>query len=142
MKPKTFVFYVKEAPLSKKQICSPQDIYERMKNLIRSDQESIWVVAFNSQNREIYHDCLFIGGINQCLMDSIILFKRLLVVGASAFIIVHNHPGGNCRPPSKHDISLTNKIKKASEILDLEFFDHIIISDDGYCSLKEVGLLS
>lgn len=140
MKPKTFVFYVKEAPLSKKKIRSSQDIYERMRDLIQADQESFWVIGFNYQNQEIYNECLFIGGISQCMVDTQILFKRLLVVGASSFIIVHNHPGGECYP-SKWDISLTNKIKAGSETLSLQLFDHIIISDDGYYSFTEHYLL-
>jgi DNA repair protein RadC len=141
MKPKTFVFYVKEAPLSKKQICSPQDMYERMKDLVKADQETFWVIGFNHLNKEIYNDCLFIGGIDKCMMDNNILFKRLITVGASSFIIVHNHPGGECYP-SEEDISLTNGIKAGSEILNLNFFDHIIISDNGYYSFKYYDLLS
>jgi len=141
MKPKTFVFYMKEAPLSKNKICSPQDMYERMKDLVKADQESFWVIGFNHRNKEIYNDCLFIGGIDKCITEPIILFKRLLMVGASSFIIVHNHPGGECNP-SKEDISLTNRIKAGSDILNLDLFDHIVISDDGYYSFKEHYLLN
>ncbi len=142
MKPKTFVFYVKEAPIDKRQINCPQVIYERMKELAKADQESFWSIGFNGRNKEIYHECLFIGGIDQCLVDYRILFKRLLVVGASTFIIVHNHPGGDCAPPSKEDINLTYQIERGSKILGLGFLDHIIISDDGYYSFKEHSLLS
>jgi len=142
MKRQTFIFYVKEPPLSKKKICSSQEIYKRMRNLAKADQESFWVIGFNGQNREIYHECLFIGGINICTVDLKILFKRLLNVGACAFIIVHNHPGGSCGPASNEDISITGEIKKISEIITLKLLDHIIISDDGYFSFKDYGLLS
>lgn len=141
MKPKTFVFYVKEAPLSKKDICSSQDMYERMKDLVKADQESFWVIGFNHRNREIYNECLFIGGINQCFVDPKILFKRLLVVGASSFIIIHNHPSGKNKP-SGNDIDLTKEIKAGSKILRLILFDHIIISDDGYYSFADHGLIN
>jgi len=141
MKPKTFVFYVKEAPLSKKMICSPQDMYKRMKKLVKADQESFWVIGFNKRNQEIYNDCLFIGGVDHCNTDPIILFKRLLVVGACSFIVIHNHPSGAYNP-SKADMDFTNQIKEGSSILSLSFLDHIIISDDGYYSFKEHYLLS
>jgi len=141
MKPKTFVFYVKEDPLSREYKNTPWDIYIRMKDLTKADQESFWVMGFNSQCQEIYNECLFIGGIDQCFVDSRILFKRLLVIGASRFIIIHNHPGGDHKP-SKEDIKLTSKIQEASKILDLELLDHIIISDYWYCSFKQDDLLN
>jgi len=141
MKSNTFVFYVKEAPLSITEFCDPWGIYYRMKDLTRADQESFWVIGFNNQNQEIYNECLFIGGINKCNVDNKILFKRLLMAGASKFIIVHNHPGGDCKP-SKDDKKLTDKIKEGSELLDLELLDHIIIANDEYCSFKDDHLIN
>ena len=141
MKPKTFIFYVKEAPLSKKSICSAQDMYKRMKGLIKADQESFWVIGFNRRNKEIYSECLFIGGVDQCMIDPVILFKRLITVGASKFIVVHNHPGGNC-DPSKRDMDLTYQVREGSKILTLDMLDHIIISDDGYYSFADHHLLN
>ena len=141
MKSNAFVFYVREIPLSTRGICSSWDIYFRMMDLAKADQESFWVIGYNNQNQEIYNECLFIGGISQCNVDNKILFKRLLMAGASKFIIVHNHPGGKCKP-SKYDKRLTNKIKEGSEILELELLDHIIIAKHEYCSLKEDNLLN
>jgi len=70
MKSKTFVFYVREVPLATKKICSSADIYLRMMDLAKADQESFWVIGYNNQNQEIYNECLFIGGINQCNTDT------------------------------------------------------------------------
>jgi DNA repair protein RadC len=135
MKTKTFTFYVKERAISKKIIESPREVYKRMKNLTKADQESFWVIAFNHSNKEIYHECLFIGGIAQVVVDPIIIFKRLFTIGASSFIVVHNHPGGNCIP-SDNDKSTTDKIKDISKIVGIKLLDHIIISDDGYYSFS------
>lgn len=140
MKTKTFTFYVKEMPLSKSPIASSDEVFEQVKSLVQMDQESFWVLGLNSRNRIIYQDCIFIGGIDQCPVDFRILFKRLLTVGAHKFILVHNHPGGNCEP-SKQDKQLTQKLKEASTILQLELLDHIIISDDGYYSFRDMFLL-
>jgi len=138
---KTFTFYVKERPSSaKSQLTSAKKIFERMKPLVEADQESFWVIGLNSANREIYQDCLFVGGMQQCVVDLRILFKRLLAVGACAFVVVHNHPGGICKA-SVEDINLTTRIKKAADILDLNFLDHVIISDDGHWSLKYRDLM-
>ena len=141
MKTKIFTFYIKEKPLSKIEITSADKIFKRMRPIIRADQESFWVVGVNMGLKEIYHDCLFIGGMDKCIIDSRILFKRLLTVGASGFFLIHNHPSGAILP-SMEDIQLTNKIKKMADILDLTFLDHLIISDGGYSSLKDEGLLS
>lgn len=141
MKSKTFVFYVREASIFAESINDPWEIYYRMVDLAKADQESFWSIGFNSQNQEIYNECLFIGGTSGCSVDNKILFKRLLIAGASKFIIVHNHPGGKCKP-SKEDIKLTNKIKAGSELLDLELLDHIIISHDLYYSFKKENLLN
>jgi len=140
MKPKTYIFYVKEPPAVKKAVDSPGVVFERMKDLAKADQESFWVLGFNGGNREIYSDCLFIGGAKQCNVDTGILFKRLLNVGALSFITVHNHPGGNSKP-SIEDISLTGSIKKIANVVKIELLDHIIIGDSKYFSFREGGLL-
>jgi len=112
-----------------------------MMDLAKADQESFWAIGYNSQNQEVCNECLFIGGVDQCSVDKRILFKRLLMAGASKYMIIHNHPGGDCKP-SKGDIKLTNKIKEGSEILDLELLDHVIIAEHKYCSFKEDNLLN
>ena len=138
---KRFTFYVKEPPLLKDGISSSVFAVETLRPIVQMGQESFWVFGLNNRNRVIYQDCLFIGGINGCTVDIRILFRRLLSVGATAFIIVHNHPGGDSLP-SQEDKRLTEKVKKAATILDLNFLDHIIISDDGYTSFKDLFLLT
>lgn len=135
MKEKTFTYCVKEKPLSKNKIRFGIDIYMRFKPLVQADQESFWVIGLNSRNMEIYQDCLFIGGIAQCAIDPKIIFKRLIAVGASAFIVLHNHPGGECSP-SEDDMLITNQIERGANFLGLNFLDHLIMADDGCYSIK------
>jgi len=53
----------------------------------------------------------------------------------------HNHPSGNLKP-SQSDIRLTNKIKKASELLDIKLLDHLIITpNQEYYSFADEGIL-
>lgn len=66
--------------------------------------------------------------------------KRALELGASALIMVHNHPSGD-PPPSRADIEMTRHVRKAGEKLGRTLHDHIIVSDGGHRSFKEVGLL-
>jgi DNA repair protein RadC len=135
--PKTFVFYVKEPPLSDKPLETNAEIYWRLRELARADQESFWVLAFNSANEEIYHECLFLGGFDSCNVDIKVLFRRLLTVGAHSFVVAHNHPNGKHCPPSKGDIEVTEKIKEVSEIIGIQFLDHIIIGEHGCGSFAQ-----
>jgi DNA repair protein RadC len=65
--------------------------------------------------------------------------KRALELGASAIILVHNHPSGD-PTPSKADIAITREIAEAAAKLGIEVHDHIIIGRKGHNSLKSLGL--
>ena len=80
------------------------------------------------------------GGVSGTVADSKIIFKLAIENLASAIILCHNHPSGNLKP-SDTDIKTTDKLKKAGLIMDIPILDHIIIADNGYCSLADEGLL-
>lgn len=64
------------------------------------------------------------------------VFKPAILHNAAAIICFHNHPSGDPEP-SKEDIKITNCLVKAGKIIGIKILDHIIVSDDGYVSLKE-----
>jgi DNA repair protein RadC len=66
--------------------------------------------------------------------------KRALELGASALIMVHNHPSGD-PTPSRADIEMTRHVHEAGEKLGLTLHDHIVVSHGGHRSSKEMGLL-
>lgn len=66
--------------------------------------------------------------------------KRALELGASAIIMVHNHPSGDPEP-SQGDISMTHEVRDISARLDIALHDHIIVSASGHRSFKSMGLL-
>jgi DNA repair protein RadC len=65
--------------------------------------------------------------------------KRALELGASAIILVHNHPSGD-PTPSKADIAMTREVVEAALKLGIAVHDHIIIGGSGHASLKSLGL--
>ncbi len=67
-------------------------------------------------------------------------FKEAIRESAAAVIFIHNHPSGD-PSPSRDDITVTERLKKAGEIVGISMLDHIIIGDGSYVSLKEKGLL-
>ncbi len=68
------------------------------------------------------------------------VIKRALELGASALILVHNHPSGDATP-SKADIEMTHEVQEAAAKLGISVHDHIVISKSGHNSFKSLGLL-
>ena len=66
--------------------------------------------------------------------------KRALELGASAIILVHNHPSGD-PTPSRSDIDMTKEIVEAARLLGVSVHDHLIIGKTGHASLKQLGLM-
>ena len=66
--------------------------------------------------------------------------KRALELGASAIIMVHNHPSGD-PTPSKADIAMTREVKDAAEKLGIQIHDHLVIGRSGHSSFKSLGLI-
>ena len=68
------------------------------------------------------------------------VMKRALDLGASAIIMVHNHPSGD-PTPSKGDVEMTKEVREAGEKLGIALHDHLIIGRRGHASFKSLGLL-
>jgi len=73
------------------------------------------------------------------IFDFLPLVDRF-TVGASAIIIAHNHPSGQLTP-SAPDKKITEVIKNAGKILDIDLFDHMILGEDSFYSFAENGML-
>jgi len=103
--------------------------------------ESFKVILLNNSNKVKGIFEMSSGGITGTLVDLRILFAVALKTLATSIIISHNHPSGNLKP-SQSDIRLTNKIKKASELLDIKLLDHLIITpNQEYYSFADDGIL-
>lgn len=81
------------------------------------------------------------GGVSGTLVDAKLVFASALKTRSCAIILGHNHPSGNVKP-SQADISLTNKLVKGADYLDLKILDHIILSDVNYTSFADDNLVS
>lgn len=102
--------------------------------------EEFWAVFLNQNNKMIQMKRLTQGGINQSVVDIRILFKNALDCYATSLIVAHNHPSGNLKP-SQEDLSVTKQIKEAGKLLNIQLFDHIIITQKAYYSFADEGLL-
>jgi len=108
------------------------------KRLQHESRESFIVVYLNKANRVLATEVVSTGGVTGTIADPKIIFKRALELQASHLILSHNHPSGNLRP-SEADRKLTDKIKQAARLIDMEVIDHITVSDQGYYSFADSG---
>lgn len=111
-----------------------------MERLRHEEKEKVILLCLNNKLKLISEVLLSIGTINSASVSPRDIFIHALKCGASNLIIVHNHPGGD-PSPSSADISITNRITRSGQMLDVILRDHIIIGDQSYCSLKDRGLL-
>ena len=122
-------------------ITRPVEVYEAVRSWYKGlDRESLGVLALDSQNQPVAFQIVSLGGLNTTRTHPREIFKLLVLVNACGFVITHNHPSG-ILDPSPEDIEFTSAIKRAAELLGFELFDHIIVGDDGFTSLKERGLI-
>lgn len=127
--------------LEKKKISSSTSVFELMQPKIGElPHEEFWILYLNNSNKVIQELPLSKGGITGTLVDVRLAYKQALNLGATATILVHNHPSGNLNP-SAADKQLTQKFKTAGESLDIKVLDHLIITENSYFSFADEGLL-
>ena len=88
----------------------------------------------------IHDDHVGDGSIDEAAIHPREVIRRALDLGATALILVHNHPSGSPQP-SRADIQITNKIAEAGRLLGIVVHDHVIIGRGRYTSFAEAGLL-
>ena len=127
--------------LSRKHITSSKSIFELMHPLVGDlPHEEFWVIYLNNSNKVLDKLQLSKGGMTGTLVDTRIALKRALEVGAISLALVHNHPSGTLQP-SEADKQVTQKLTTASKSLDLRVIDHLIITEKGYFSFADEGVL-
>lgn len=127
--------------LERQQISSSKDAFEILQpHLSDLQTEEFWAIFLNHQNKILYKTCLFRGGIASSVADVRVIFKTALEHFSTQIIVAHNHPAGSLKP-SKEDISITQKIKEAGKLLDIELLDHLILTQNNFFSFKDEGLL-
>ena len=102
--------------------------------------EEFHILLLDRKNVLIKHERQQRGTIDHTPVYPREVVKRALDLGASAMILVHNHPSGD-PTPSKADIAVTQDIKKAAAPLGVVLHDHIIIGANGHTSLRDLGLI-
>lgn len=127
--------------LEKTVIKTSADIAQYMRTRIKDFGYEVFAVLFLNKANKINHfEIISRGGLTGTVADPRIILRIALEQGATSLVLCHNHPSGNLRP-SKADEELTEKIKIAARYLDILVMDHLIVSEEGYFSFADGGLL-
>jgi DNA repair protein RadC len=102
--------------------------------------EEFWILLLNRSNKIIRTELVGRGGVSGTVADVRLILKSAVEHLASSIVLSHNHPSGNLQP-SKEDINLTQKVKQAAALFDIQVIDHIIVGDANYYSFADEGLL-
>ena len=105
------------------------------------EHEEFWLLMLNRANRVLGRYKVSQGGLSGTVIDTRIILKKALDNLASSIIVCHNHPSGN-KQPSDADLKITEKLKKAAEMLEIKLLDHVIIADKSYFSFADEGLIN
>lgn len=122
-------------------VSTSTDIAHLLQSKLKDKRREVFAVVFlNRANKVNHFEIISEGGITGTVADPRIILKRALEEDAVSIVLCHNHPSGSLKP-SRADEELTQKIKEASRYFDIKVLDHIIVSDEGYFSFADEGLL-
>jgi DNA repair protein RadC len=102
--------------------------------------EQFRVLFLNARNMLIRDEVMSVGSVLEAPVFPREVFRRALEVGATGVVLVHNHPSGNL-DPSEADLNVTRRIASCGHALDIALHDHLIVTRNGFTSLKSRGLI-
>ena len=122
-------------------IRSSNDVYTIFNPMLADlSHEEFWLLYLNRSNKILSRHKLSQGGISGTITDVRLIIKKALELLASSIIICHNHPSGNLEP-SEADNRITQKIKESAGYFDISLLDHVIVTDNGYYSYADNGIV-
>ena len=121
-------------------ISSADAAHQAFKQIFESEtinhREFMYALYLSRSNNILGYAQISAGGVNGTVCDPKIVFQYALKLNASGIILAHNHPSDQLKP-SQADIALTEKVRDAGKLLDIQLIDHLIVSEVGYWSWVE-----
>ncbi|MBN8851112.1 MAG: hypothetical protein BGO55_28570 [Sphingobacteriales bacterium 50-39] len=129
------------AMLKKPRLKEGREAAAYLQLMLKDQRQEVFAALYlNSSGKILHFGILSRGGLTGTVADPRIIFRKALEEDATSIILCHNHPSGSLRP-SRADEEFTRKIKEGARHLDLRLLDHIIVSEEGYYSFADKGLL-
>ena len=120
---------------------SADEVLDYLKHNLRDKNREVFLVIYlNGRNQILKMEELFEGTLSTSAVYPREVVKRALVNDAAALVFVHNHPSGNPNP-SQDDLTITKKLKKAAQAIDVSVHDHLIIAGNDVYSFADHGLI-
>jgi DNA repair protein RadC len=113
-------------------LSSPEDVVQVMSDVFQADRqiaEQVYLIALDNRAKPLGFFLLNRGTVSKSLVDIRGMMISLLLCNAASFILVHNHVSGEVIP-SQEDGILTENVKQAAQLLEIQFCDHIIIGEN------------
>jgi len=126
-------------PEQRPQIRKAVDAVHLLMDMGHLSQEQVRVILLDSSRRVISTQTVYIGTVNMSVLRVAEIYREAIVRNCPAMIVAHNHPSGDVNP-SPEDIDLTRALVAAGELLDILLVDHLIIGQNSWRSLREMGL--
>ncbi len=104
------------------------------------NHEEFWVLFLNRRNSILSSERFSMGGMTGTVIDVRLVLKSALEKYATSMIFCHNHPSGNL-DPSDADKKITRQLKEAAAVMEIPVIDHLIVTQSGYFSFADEGLL-
>jgi DNA repair protein RadC len=122
-------------------ISSPEAAYRFLYPKLREQKkESFIALHLDTKNRLLCEETVSVGSLNANIVHPREVFKTAIQESAAAIIVAHNHPSGD-PAPSQSDIDITRKLVETGRVVGIELYDHIIVGDGRFLSLKEQNLI-
>ncbi|MDP3996095.1 MAG: DNA repair protein RadC [bacterium] len=121
-------------------INSPEDVVKEVEHIRENKKENFVALYLDARNRLIHKETISIGTLNASLVHPREVFEPAILHHAVSIIVAHNHPSGNPEP-SKDDREITDRLKKAGELLGISLEDHIITARNDIFSFRDKNIL-
>lgn len=102
------------------------------------ERECFVVLNLNTRRRLRGHHFVSVGTMDTLLVHPREVFRVAIAAGASAIVVMHNHPSGEASP-SEADIKITRELIRAGQLLKIDVLDHVIMGRPGHSSLRAMG---
>jgi DNA repair protein RadC len=132
--------YLVDDGVAGQRVLSPEDVLPMVAEWRSKKQEYFICITLNGAGEVIERRVITVGILNQSLVHPREVFADAITDRAASVILVHNHPSGSLEP-STQDLGITRQLVEAGSILGIRVLDHIIVTKNGYASLKELGHL-
>ena len=119
---------------------TPEDVYKLSKRIHRLKKEHFLAYLLDARNMLIAEETISVGTLTMAVVHPREVFEPAIRHSAAGIVLVHNHPSGD-PTPGDEDRRLTERLVQAGKLMGIEILDHVIVTRNGYTSLKELGWL-